>query len=128
MTLSIDDLVQKFIWANDSGVKAGSLTPNTTPEERLERRMEAARAGIRAVIEALRDEICNGYAENSARDLANTFNEILAPRGDEAAGGSTPGERLVKAAHEAAAIARGEKEPAAVHTPAAAPDDVEAAR
>lgn len=47
------------------------------------------REGIRAVVEALRDEICNGYAENSARDLANQFNEILASDGVEAAGGST---------------------------------------
>lgn len=136
MTLSIDDLEREF---RAHWLKHGRMDDDI-------------RAGIRAVVKALRDE-CDTHLEQRLKygasgDVWNFFNEILAPRGDEAAGGSTRedgteaiaadpgsqgttpaaaptvGERLVKAAHEAAAIARGEKEPAAVHTPAAAPDDV----
>ena len=73
--MTLEDLLRTFQSARGRG--------NATREQ-------SDLKGIRAVVTALRDEICAGYAENSARDLANQFNEILASDGDgKAAGGST---------------------------------------
>lgn len=83
------------------------------------------RAKTRAMVEALRDEM---KSTGKFRSVERAFNEILASDGEvKAAGGDSSGEivaspaaaptvgqRLIKAAKEAAAIAKGEK-------PAAAP-------
>lgn len=97
---------------------------------------EKHRAGIRAVVEALRDEIALPNDESpfglDLLELEKLFNEILGDAGEKAAGGPTRedvengaprcsdtpeavtpaadlsvGQRLVKAAKEASAIARG---------------------
>lgn len=55
-----------------------------------DQREQPTRVRLERVVKALRDEICHGYAENSARDLANEFNRILGDAENEkVAGGST---------------------------------------
>jgi hypothetical protein len=73
--MTFNDLEQIFV----DGCYRSILTNREDLPEKAHRR-----AGLKAVVEALRDEICNGYAENSARDLANQFNEILASDGSTA--------------------------------------------
>jgi len=60
-------------------------------------------AGIRAVVLAIRDEMSGA---SRLRDIERLFQEILASDGVEAE--PTVGQRLIKAAKEAAAIAKGE--------------------
>ena len=64
------------------------------------------RAGIRAVVAALRDEVDRiwTWEDMPCNTVLDVFNEILGSDAVE----PTVGQRLIKAAHEAAAIARGE--------------------
>jgi len=77
-------------------------------------RYQIRRAGIRAVVEALRDELRREWFldDSGLESVERWMNEILASDGVEAE--PTVGQRLIKAAKEAAAIAKGE-------VPAAAP-------
>lgn len=115
MSKTIDELMRIY----SDAARAGSTFPQyETPDHR---------AGIAAVIRALRDELTS---VSRLRDVQRVFEEILAPRegGSREAGEATRadnsaplpaapaptvGQRLIKAAHEAAAIARGEVSDAA---------------
>jgi len=74
-----------------------------------------ARAVTRVIVEALRDELRREWFldDSGLESVERWMNEILASDGVEAE--PTVGQRLIKAAKEAAAIAKGE-------VPAAAPD------
>lgn len=127
MSKTIDELVEIF-----------------NREAKLPSIRKADIAGIRAVVTALRDEMRREWFldDSGLEAVERWMNEILASDGEVKAAGDvypdgarisglettapaasgspaaaapTVGQRLIKAAHEAAAIARGEKEPADAH-------------
>lgn len=69
--MTLDDLLKVF----DEGFKA-KLASENYPHEAFGT-PTLNRAGVVAVVKAIRDDICERYGENSARDLANEFNSIL---------------------------------------------------
>lgn len=122
MTLSIEDLARLICETqNVDGFKCTCPAP-FEPDWCLGNR---AKAQARAVVTALRDEFVTVYrreflSEASidtflAAHVVGMFEEILAERGDEAAGGSTRED-------EKAVEAVGDKGPVSVNSPAAVPD------
>lgn len=98
MSKTMDELMAAF----KTGFRDRLQGPGIRPEGDI-----AIRAGIAAVVRAVRDEIVED--NNCKYCVATTamYNKILGDAGDEVAE-PTVGQRLIKAAHEAAAIARGE--------------------
>lgn len=78
MTLSIDDLVRLFEMAFYGAANG--------PRDK-----SRSRNAVAVIVTALRDEIVDKTTHYAwtGNDIFNAFEEILAPRGDEAAGGST---------------------------------------
>lgn len=146
MSKTVDELMVIYDAAHEKALGEAQVNENF-----IEVMRRAQRAGIRAVIAALRDEfgrIMYPGDDWNRQGILEQFDQILAPReGGQAAGGSTSnaskaigeggasvpgtptpaapaptvGQRLIKAAHEAAAIARGDMQPGRVHA-APAPD------